>query len=144
MGIKMVPWCPGNDIDISLYSDYLDLENPEMTVNCSNRESHRGDSDLHQPMKVGEVSEFVALVDLTLRKKPHFAQALVACPATTVCEGTPVHGEVVKGRDGGAHLKIVVLTPPEEGSRQVFCFLPLHAYGKPRKRFLQPTRNDER
>jgi len=137
----MVPWCSGNDI--GLYSDYLDLENPATTTNCNNRESHRGESDLHQSIKVGEISEFVALVDLTLRKKPHFAQALVACPATTVCEGTPVLGEVVQGRDGGVHLKIVVTTPPEEGSRPVFCFLPLHAYGKPQRQFLQQTCNDE-
>jgi len=84
-----------------------------------------------------EKSNFIALRDLTLRRLPDFKQALVACPATTVCKGMIVTGEILRGHDGGEHLKLVVTTPPDEGSRTVYCFLPLHAYGKPQEVFLQ-------
>jgi len=67
--------------------------------------------------------------DLTFRSSAQFGAKLPVCPPTTVAAGGGVFGQVVVGDDHGKHLKIVVVTPPEQGSQHLFCFLPLHAYG---------------
>jgi len=81
-------------------------------------------------VKHPDTESYVTLCDLTLRKIPHFQEKLTACPATTVVQGSIVTGEVMRGMDGGMHIKLVITTPPEEGSRHVYCFLPLHMPGQ--------------
>jgi len=80
---------------------------------------------------------YLALFDMTLRKQPGFDQKLPKCPATTVRDGTLISGQVCEGLDAASYIRIVVITPPEEGSRQVYCFLPLHLPGFPEKEFMR-------
>jgi len=83
--------------------------------------------------------KYTALQDLTLRRGARSDMELLACDATIVREKTEVRGQVLRGEDGDKHIKIVIVTPPNEGSKHAFCFLPLHVHGDPGRPLLQPN-----
>jgi len=90
-------------------------------------------------MEATNVGYFRALRDVTYRKEPDFNELLPESPATIVKEGAVVTGELVSPllTAGDVFIKLMVVTPPEEGSRRVYCFLPMHDLGKPDVEFFE-------
>jgi len=102
-----------------------------------------GEAEARRPFRTNDTLEshpdqrrYLTLQPIT-QKKADYESALPEMDITTVEEGVHVTGQLVTGDDGGAHVRIVIVTPPNEGARHVFCFLPVHEAGAPDKPLMK-------